>query len=81
MKTKKSKLISTKVVIQLKRNDLTDPDKFEEQVEDAAEGEKKIKEYLSNGYIFQWGKTEGRVERDYFPPHQIERVTLVLEYD
>ncbi|MCK5614817.1 hypothetical protein KAR91_73830 [Candidatus Pacearchaeota archaeon] len=80
MKTKKNKLISIKVIIQLKRNDPTDPDKFEELVKNAAEGEKKIKEYLSNGYIFQWGETEDKVERDYFPPHQIERATLVLEY-
>ena len=81
MKVKKSKLISIKVIIQLKRSDHTDPEKFEEQVKDTAEGEKKIKEYLSNGYIFQWGKAEGIVERDYFPPHQIEKVTLALEYD
>jgi len=81
MKIKKSKLEFITVVIQIRKTSSLDPDKFEERVENTAEGEKKIKEYLSKGYVYQWGKSpEGEIKRDYYPPHQIEKVTLVLKY-
>ena len=49
-------------------------------VERVAEGEKKIKKYLLEGYVYQWGKSEGKVIRDYYPAHQIEKATLTLQY-
>ena len=80
MKAKESKLEFIVVIVQLKKTSTLDPDKFEERVESVAEGEKRIKKYLLEGYVYQWGKSEGKVIRDYYPAHQIEKATLTLQY-